>query len=147
MNVERKEAINMLFLVIQDKGTAAPIICHACQIIAQELCCNPQLKFKELIISKVESLLRTHEKKSKKVLVELISSIFINEEIYHQKNFVKTCNEFIISLFEDLGNQPVFQLKILSTAITNMLRFIVSNQFMLESLHNSLNFIKNKCIN
>lgn len=147
VNNERKEAVNTLFTILQDKGTPQPVVSHASSVIAKELCFNRQQKLRETIQIKVESLLRMHDKKNKKCTVELISCIFENEDVYHQKNFVKSCIEFLVTLLESSCNQPIFQLKILSTAITNLLRFIVSNQFMLESLHNSLNFIKSKCQN
>lgn len=80
----------------------------------------------------METLIRTRDKKNKKWLVELISCIFKNEDIYHQKSFVKTCFEYMVSLLEDNGGQPIFQLKVLASAIQNILRFIVSSQYMLE---------------
>ena len=73
VNTERKEAINTLFIIMQDKATAQPVITHVCQLIAKEMTLNPQLKIRELIVSRVETLLRSHEKKNKKAHVELIS--------------------------------------------------------------------------
>ena len=144
MNNERREAINQLFLIVNNRATALPVVEHTCMQIASVTCHNPQDKFRELCILKVEQLLQSPDTKNLKVQITLLSHIFKDESVLLPSSFVQACIEFVVQVLENISNPPAVQLKCLQITVPHVLRYIVLNQMMFDRFCMGASFLRQK---
>lgn len=95
MNTHRRDAICLLFDILQSKSEPLPVTKEACAIIARVLCRDPQIKIREFVQTKIETLSKGRTLTQRKNMTLLTRYVF-EHSTFFTSTFTKICFESML---------------------------------------------------